>query len=115
MKKFVVAIMAAVLLTATLAGCSSSGKYKDGKYEGTGKGLKGDIKVAVEVAGGKITKIDVVEKKETDGIFDPVVSTLIPDVIKKQTTEGVNAVAGATFSSKGTIEAINKALETAKK
>jgi uncharacterized protein with FMN-binding domain len=96
-------------------GCSGQGKYKDGTYTGTGKGLKGDIEVSVQVKSGKISTIEVVKKDDTDGIFDAVKENLIPDVIKKQTTEGVDTVSGATGSSKGALEAINNALTNAKK
>ncbi|MDU3352198.1 MAG: FMN-binding protein [Clostridium sp.] len=36
-------------------------------------------------------------------------------MIEKQSTEGVEAISGATNSSKGVIEAVNKALESAVK
>lgn len=108
-------IILTMFLTFALTGCASQGKYKDGSYNGTGKGLKGEIQVTVDVKGGKINTIEVVNKDDTDGIFAAVKDNLIPEVIKKQTTEGVDTVAGATGSSKGTLEAINNALANAKK
>lgn len=114
MKKIFSLIVLTMVLTLALIGCGSQGKYKDGSYNGTGKGLKGQIEVSVEVKGGKINTIEVVKKDDTDAIFAAVKDNLIPDVIKKQTTEGVDTVAGATGSSKGTLEAISNALANAK-
>ncbi|AVF26050.1 FMN-binding domain protein [Paenibacillus larvae subsp. larvae] len=43
------------------------------------------------------------------------VDTTIPEIIKKQGTEGVDAVAEATKSSEAVIQGVNQALEKAKK
>ncbi|ASA20007.1 FMN-binding protein [Paenibacillus donghaensis] len=102
-------------LIALTAGCSSGGQYVDGTYEGTGKGASSDIKVSVEVKDEKIASIEVVEQKETQSMLDATIETTIPEIIEKQTTEGVDALSGASGSSGGVIEAVSKALETAKK
>ncbi len=114
MKKIFSLITAGVLSAALLAGCAS-GKYKDGTYEGTGRGASSDIKVSVEVKSGKIKDVKLVDHKETKTLVDGVSQNMVPEIVKKQGTEGVEAVSGATKSSQGVIEAVNQALEKAKK
>lgn len=108
-------VSAIAAATVLVAGCSSSGKYVDGTYDGTGKGVKSDIKVAVEIKDEKIADITVQEHHETQAMIDAAVENTIPEIIEKQTTEGVDALSGASGSSGGIIEAVTQALEQAKK
>lgn len=89
------------------------GDYKDGVYEGTGKGNNGDIKVKVTVEGGNVVAVELVEHGETDGIYQAAEEGVVSEIIKKQTAE-VDTVSGATNSSKGIMEAVAEALSTAK-
>ncbi|MBU5593360.1 FMN-binding protein [Clostridium sp. MSJ-4] len=115
MKKIVSLSVALVMSVFILAACGNSGKYKDGSYEGVGKGASGEIKVSVEVKKGKIEDIKLLEHKETKTMIEPAIENLVPEIKKKQSTEGIDTVSGATNSSKGILEAINGALEKAKK
>ena len=108
-------LLTVVMAILFIAGCSSSGQYVDGTYEGTGKGVKSDIKVSVEVKGEKIETIAVTEHNETEAMIDAAVETTIPEIVEKQTTEGVDALSGASGSSNGIIEAVAQALDQAKK
>lgn len=89
------------------------GDYKDGVYEGEGKGLNGPIKVQVTVIGSNITEVRVTESAETASIFEGVERDLIPAIIRTQSVE-VDAVTGATMSSTGVVAAVTAALATAK-
>lgn len=89
------------------------GGYKDGVYEGTGTGNNGDIKVEVTVEGGNITSVVLKEHGETEGIYEAAEKNVTADIIKKQTAE-VDAVSGATNTSKGIMDAVADALSTAK-
>ena len=89
------------------------GDYKDGVYEGTGKGNNGDITVEVTVEGGNIVSIVLKEHGETEGIYEAAEKNVTEDIIANQTAE-VDTVAGATNTSKGIIEAVAAALEGAK-
>lgn len=115
MKKILSLVLTLVMAMAIFTGCGNSGKYKDGSYEGVGRGASSDIKVAVEVKKGKIDSIKITEHKETKNLIDPVIENVIPDIIKKQATEGVEAISGASNSSKGVIAAVEDALKKAKK
>ncbi|MEG1720611.1 MAG: FAD-binding protein, partial [Pseudoflavonifractor sp.] len=89
------------------------GNYKDGTYEGEGKGRDGAIKVSLTVVGGNITAIQVTDQVETAAIFAGVERDLIPQIIRTQSPD-VDAVAGATMSSVGVIQAVTSALSGAK-
>ena len=67
MKKIVALLLAVLMLTASFGAFAMT----DGTYEGTGKGLMGDIKVAVEVAGNAIVSVTVLEQNETPAIAAP--------------------------------------------
>ncbi len=84
------------------------------EYIGVGKGFGGDIKVKVTMNGDQIAKIEVLEHAETPGICEKAFNSLPEAIAAAQSTE-VDAVAGATYSSKGLIEAVNDALAQIKK
>lgn len=88
--------------------------FKDGKYEGEATGNNGNVKVEVTVKDGFIDAIEVLEHHETSTIFMSIKNNIIPDIIYNQSTEGIDAISGASNSSTAVFEAVNKALETAK-
>ena len=89
------------------------GNFKDGVYEGTGKGNNGDITVEVTVEGGNIVSVVLKEHGETEGIYEAAEKGVVEEMIAGQTAD-VDTVSGATNTSKGIIEAVTAALEGAK-
>lgn len=89
------------------------GNYKDGVYEGTGKGNNGDIKVEVTVKDGNIVSVILKEHGETEGIYEAAEKGVVAEIIRTQSAE-VDAVSGATNTSKGIMEAAANALAAAK-
>ena len=87
--------------------------YKDGVYYGTGEGYKGDVKVAVVIENQKIQYILIMENEDDQAYFSKAKGVL-KNVLKYQKTD-VDTVSGATYSSKGILEAIDDALNNAKK
>lgn len=83
-------------------------KIADGTYTATGLGLK-ELEVAVTVQDGKITEVKVVRHDETPGISDPAISKVPKAIVDKQSVK-VDVVSGATFTSEGIMEAVEKAL-----
>lgn len=81
---------------------------KDGVYRGTGTGFAGDITVAVQIKSGQITSIDVVSTSDDAAFFNRA-KAVLDSMIEKQ-TYNVDTVSGATFSSKGLINAVKNAL-----
>lgn len=87
--------------------------YKDGTYDGIGKGHHGDIKVKVTVTGSKIAKVEVTEQTETEVIYQSAEQPLINAIVEANSTK-VDTITGATNSSKGILEAVQNALDKAK-
>lgn len=99
--------------SSSSASNSSSTSYKDGTYTGTGTGFKGGVtKVKVTVSGGKITDITTVSNGDTPSFYQRAWSTISSKITSSQSTS-VNTVSGATFSSKGILDAVNAALSQA--
>ena len=95
--------------TNTVSEAEETGIYTDGTYTGTGKGFRGNTKVTVTVENGVISDITVDSYKDDEEFFSRAENGIISAVIRSQSTE-VDAVSGATFSSKGLIDAIKNAL-----
>lgn len=85
--------------------------YKDGTYYGTGSGFGGTLKVKVEISGGKITSIQIMENQDGSEYISKA-SALINTIIQNQSTN-VDTVSGATYSSVGIIQAVRNALSQA--
>ncbi len=81
----------------------------DGTYQGSAPGLGGPITVEVEVAGGEIVSIEVLEHQETATYFVEVYP-LIPDRIIEEQHFDVDTQTGATISANGIVNAVRNAL-----
>ncbi len=87
--------------------------YNDGEYFAEGKGIGGDVPVTVTVKGGKIAKVEVGENSETQGIGSKAIDQLPAKIVEAGGTEGVDAVSGATVTSKAIFTAVDDCLEQA--
>lgn len=106
---FVVMILTVSMMTA----CKKEvAKWNDGEYIAKGKGHNSDIMVKVEIEANKINSIIILEHNETPNLSDVALEKLPQHILEKQTWE-VDTITGATVTSKGIIEAVNKALEEA--
>ena len=83
--------------------------YKDGVYEGTGLGFGDDITVSVTIQGGKMTDITVVSADGEDKPYYKQAIAVLDEMLTAQSTE-VDAVAGATLTAEGLIDAVADAL-----
>lgn len=108
MKKMLQGLFVGILCFSLVA--CSSGSSKDGKFEGEAKGANGLIKVEVTVKKDKIENIKVIESSETDGVSDLALKQ-IPDAIIKDQGLDVDAVTGASSTSKAVVDAVKNALE----
>lgn len=91
----------------------SNGEYKDGTYEGISPGYASGLKVQVKIESGKITSVDVVSHNETPGFYEKAFEKVPVEIVQKQSTD-VDTASGATYSSRGIINAVNNALSDAK-
>lgn len=85
--------------------------YKDGTYYGTGTGFGGTLKVQVDISGGKIAAIQILENNDGSEYISKA-SSIINAIISNQSTN-VDTVSGATYSSVGIIQAVRDALSQA--
>lgn len=85
--------------------------YIDGIYYGIGTGFGGPLKVKVEISGGKITSIQIVENSDGSSYISKA-SAVISSILSKQSTN-VDTVSRATYSSVGIIQAVRNALSQA--
>ena len=84
---------------------------KDGVYTGSGQGYRSTITVRVTVSGGRIASVDVVSEGDDEPYFSNA-RGVISSVVSSQSM-GVDAVSGATYSSRGILVAIANALSSA--
>ncbi len=91
---------------------SSPDTLTDGTYVGSGAGYGGTTTVSVTVSGGKITSVDVLSHQDTDSYFS-MASVLCSLIVQNNGVSGLDAVSGATYSSRGILEAVANALSQA--
>ncbi len=92
---------------------AAAGSYKDGEYTAEGKGIGGKVPVTVTVEGGKITDVTVGDNSETQGIGSKAIEQLPALIVEANGIEGVDAVSGATVTSKAIFTAVEDCLAQA--
>lgn len=83
-------------------------ELEDGVYKGTGTGFAGDITVSVQIKDKQIVSIDIISSSDDEAFFTRA-KAVIDKIIEGQTLD-VDTVSGATFSSRGIINAVKNAL-----
>ncbi len=81
----------------------------DGVYRGSDQGFMGPILVEVEVSGGEIVDIEVLEQDETPTYFIESYP-LIPERIIEEQSLDIDTQTGATASAEGIVSAVEDAL-----
>jgi urocanate reductase len=123
-KKYSVCVSLVLLIAMLLAGCgqsvesnqpeepSKTALYTAGTYEVSAPGNNGDIAVSVTFTDDKIEKVEITKHQETSGIADPAIER-IPQAIVDNQSLAIDAVSGATATSKGILSAVEKAVAQA--
>ena len=106
MKK-IAALLLAVMMMASCAVAMTAGTY-----EGTAKGLIGDVVVSVVVTENTIESVTVTAQNETPAIAGPAIEQIPAAIVANQSLV-VDTVAGATVTSKAIIAATEAALVAA--
>ena len=135
MKK-VLAMSLTCLLAITLFACgqqaaapapteAAPAAAAEGTFTAQAKGMNDIVEVAVTLAGGQIADVKVTNQQETPGIGSPlktaagVVLTkggeapteLLPRLMVENQSVNIDAVSGATITSKATTKGVNTALD----
>jgi fumarate reductase flavoprotein subunit len=102
---------------AFVLGCLGSASvldsgYRPGVYEGSGQGYRGPIHVRVQVSGAGIEDIVIVSHGEWAFGGGSAMEELLEQVLESGSTE-LDVISGATFSSRGFLEAVEEALDRA--
>lgn len=122
-KTTVTALMAATALAVsacgsrpqpaeTTAGPAETAPADTETLTGKGDGYGGEITVVLTRENGRITDVKITGDKETDGVGTPAIEQL-PEKILAANGPDVDAIAGATLTSKGIIYAVKNALDPA--
>jgi uncharacterized protein with FMN-binding domain len=84
------------------------GNFEDGTYYGSGTGFGGTTRVEVVVENRQITAVNVLSHQDDESFFSRA-RAVISSILTAQTWE-VDSVSGATYSSRGIMEAVRNAL-----
>lgn len=88
--------------------------YNNGVYAASSYGYDGNIIVSVTIKNDKMISITADSEESDLWYFDSAADAVIPRIISAQNTD-VDAVSGATFSSKGIMPAAANAPASAKR
>ncbi|AOY77773.1 flavocytochrome c [Clostridium formicaceticum] len=117
--KRMIAILVCIVLIVSIVGCQSksaesteSAMFKAGTYRASAAGHNGDIEVEVTVDESSIKDVKILDHKESPGITDPAIER-IPKAIVEDQTLAVDAISGATVTSKAIIAAVTEAIKLA--
>ncbi len=104
MRKAISLLLAAGLLPL-LTGCTARADQRTGEAEGYG----GTLKVAVTMDGEDITRVEVTEHNETQGVGTRAIEAL-PTAIEEADSIDVDSVSGATITSEAIKQAVSQAM-----
>jgi uncharacterized protein with FMN-binding domain len=99
--------------TETLGTEVPGASYIPGAYSGRGRGRQGDIVVLVRVDEGRILEIEVLDHNEDPFTGAPALESLAETALEENSAD-LDAVSGATLSSRGFLEALEDALDQAR-
>ena len=80
-----------------------------GVFYGVGTGMGGRLVVKVTLSGKKIVSVEVLNNHETDGISNNALVEVPKQIVQAQSTQ-VDAVSGASVTSKAVMTAVEDAL-----
>lgn len=84
-----------------------------GTYTSSAKGCLSDVEVTVTVSGGKVSEVAIDASGETPELGGAAAETLADALTKAGSTNGVDAVSGATLTSEAVFTAMDDCLSQA--
>ena len=111
-------LLFSLIVCVLAAGCLGSGPiraagFEPGVYEGSGQGYRGPILVQVLLSPAGIEDIVIIRHEEGAYTGALAMEELL-DLVLMEGTADLDAVSGATYSSRGFLEAVEDALERAR-
>ena len=119
LKKLLPLFAGSLILLFMIPGCLSSGffgsdfireaSFIPGIYEGTGQGRQGPIRVRVQISPGGIEDLVILSHRESTFPGAAAMEELLEEIFETGSTD-LDIISGATFSSRGFLEAVENAL-----
>jgi fumarate reductase flavoprotein subunit len=123
MKYVLFSVVSFLVVLPVLTGCAVFGGRKsfeqaqieqkkqepDKVYEGSSFGYRGPIYVQIRMSGESISEITIVDSDEDHFVGGAAMEELIETVIELNSAD-VDAISGATITSKGFLEAVKNAI-----
>ncbi len=107
--------LAALAAVGTIISCSgAASKWNDGAWQGSAEGVHGDVVLTVTVEKGKIKSVTIDQQQEASGVSDVALARVPAEIVAHQSTK-VDAVSGASLTSKAIMAAADNALAKAVK
>ncbi len=88
------------------------GRWRDGEYAGRAPGYSADVAVRVRVEGGRVSGVEVTEAAESRP--RTALQDMPARIVSAGGPEGVDAVTGATVTSRAILRAVGEALSSAR-
>ena len=86
--------------------------FTPGTYEAESEGYNAPVKIKATFTADKITGIEIISHHETEHVGDIAFTFMIPEMLQANGS-GVDAISGATFSTRALRNAVNSAAEMA--
>jgi uncharacterized protein with FMN-binding domain len=93
-------------------GTMDLGQLKDGTYQGLGSGFGGNITVSTTVSENRITHIEIIGHRETQGYYEEVFKTMAKGIIETQNLN-IDVISGATVTSRGFLGGVKSGVSMA--
>ncbi|SFB66488.1 flavocytochrome c [Butyrivibrio sp. YAB3001] len=111
-KRIISCVLCVLLVLLCIWGSTYVVQHEGHMYEGNAKGFGGNIAVSVYVEGDTITDITYQTENETPSVGIQAIRVLKTKILKTQNTK-IDAISGATYTSRGFLEAVDMALAQA--
>ena len=108
------ALFCTLFIAMSFIACKKSETIlQDGIFVGAGEGKDGPITVSITITGGKVTDAEIISDSENPEISDVAKRRIMQLFKTSGTTKNIDAISGATLTSRGLIEALDAALISA--
>ena len=102
-------VLPLTVANSTVHTITSIQNISDGTYEGVGIGFGGNMNIQISINNKKITNINILNHRETQGYHEEVFRELSYEIIGTQNLN-VDSISGATSTSRGFLNSIKDAV-----
>lgn len=101
------------MITACVGSTSATAVEPESVLEGAGRGYRGLIRALVHSNSNGIQSIEVIDHKDDEFIGGVAMESLAESILESNSTD-LDAISGATESSRGFLEAVRNAIPAKK-